>query len=476
MLQPADRVVAGVSGGADSVCLFLLLLEYAKRCPLSLAVAHVNHCIRAEAGEDARFVAALCKEKGIPFFLEEADVRGLAAEFGYSEEDAGRRLRYGAFYRAAGRLGGAKIAVAHNCNDNAETMLFHLFRGSGLQGLGGIAPVRGEVIRPLLCLERREVEAYLECVGASWRRDATNEGDTYRRNRIRHHILPYAEAEIVPGAVGHMGRTAELLRETEEYLAQQTRGALARCAEALPDGGIRIGAEAFAGLHPALRGRALLTLLKELSPTGKDISAVHVTDVLELLEKRGNRSLCLPFGIRAWRQYDSVTLARGCGDAAWRVGGTWRVEPVAAALGEEIFRHSLVYDLGDWGKIEFMGIFIKKGQEVPIKRYTKWLDYDKIKECVTIRPRRQGDYLTIAGRAGGMSHKSLKEYMITEKIPRQCRDAIPVVAAGSHVLWLAGGRISESFKVDGNTERVVQMKLLGAREDSKAEEKDGGEH
>lgn len=216
MLKAHDRVVVGVSGGADSVCLFLLLSEYAKRVPLSLAAVHVNHGIRREAGEDARFVEELCREKGVPFFLEERNVREFALRHGYSEEDAGRRVRYDAFFRTAERLGGARIAVAHNSNDNAETMLFHLFRGSGLRGLGGIAPVRGDIIRPILCLERQEVEAYLRSVSAGWCLDLTNQGDDYRRNRIRHHILPYAEEAVTAGAVGHMGRTAELLRETEE--------------------------------------------------------------------------------------------------------------------------------------------------------------------------------------------------------------------------------------------------------------------
>ena len=530
MLKAHDRVVVGVSGGADSVCLFLLLWEYAKKVPLSLAVVHVNHGIRRAAGEDARFVEELCREREIPFFLVEEDVRELASREGYSEEDAGRRVRYDAFFRTAERLGGARIAVAHNSNDNAETMLFHLFRGSGLQGLSGIAPVRGDIIRPILCLERREVEAYLRSVSAGWCLDITNEGDDYRRNRIRHHILPYAEEAVAAGAVGHMGRTAELLRETEDYLEIQTREALAKCVEAISEDsgladkrGFRIDIAGFHQNHTVLRKRILAKLLNGLSPTGKDISAVHVTDTLGLFEKEGNRSISLPFGIRAWRQYGSVFLERGrfspgkyfaaegagkrlpgenaggrqfgegdmsadrglpeekaakgdiSGNAA---GGTWREQPMTVNLGDEIFQAPSVYELGDWGKIEFTGFFIKKGQEVPIKRYTKWFDYDKIKECVVIRSRCQGDYFTIADKAGNIVRKSVKKYMVTEKIPRQIRNEIPLLAAGSHVLWLTGRRISEAFKVGEDTERILQVRLLGAEfcEDKETEEKDGGEH
>ena len=228
MIASGDRIVAGVSGGADSLCLLFLLLKYARRVPFRLCVVHVDHGIRRDAKEDARYVEELCAGEGIPFILRKADVPAFAKAEKCSEEDAGRRIRYEAFREAAEGMGGAKIAVAHNSNDNAETMLFHLFRGSGLKGLCGIAPVREGVIRPILCLDRREAEAYLEERGIVWRTDSTNDGDDYSRNRIRHHILPYAESKLFPGAVERMLRTAEMLQETEAYLEQQTREALDR--------------------------------------------------------------------------------------------------------------------------------------------------------------------------------------------------------------------------------------------------------
>ena len=301
-----------------------------------------------------------------------------------------------------------------------------------------------------------------------------------------------------------MGRTAELLRETEDYLRIQTREALEKCMQArtteyrlkdqesageMPErSAYRINIACFNRNHTILRKRMLFELLNRLSPTGKDISAVHVTDTLELFEREGNRGVCLPFGIRARRQYGSVFLERReRGFVSGKISETANECPGAGtagqsraeiSLGDEIFHTPFVYDLGDRGKIEFTGVFIKKGQEVPRKRYTKWFDYDKINECVAIRFRCQGDYLTIADRTGNMIRKSVKNYMVTEKIPRQIRDEIPVVAVGSHVVWLAGWRISEAFKVNENTERILQIKLLGAEfcEDGETEEKNGGEH
>lgn len=509
MIVPGDKIIAGVSGGADSVCLLFLLLEYCRKVPVSLCAVHVNHCIRADSGQDAQFVESLCRELGVSFYLVREDVRGLAAREKLSEEDAGRTARYRAFRRAAEEMGGTKIAVAHNMGDNAETMLFHLFRGSGLKGLCGIAPVRGNVIHPLLCLERREVEAYLTERGISWRTDSTNGEDHYRRNRIRHHILPYAESEIAQGAAVRMCRTAELLSETEDYLERQTREAWGQCVRAVGQSGAAAGRQQsyyivdvsrFRELHIVLRRRIVLGIAKALSPTGKDISAVHVEDVLSLFEELGNRDVSLPFGICARRRYNGVVLERrsrgdapgarsqlsrgdalgpgsqisrgdapGQGSQISREGapsgeqnpqnlqGVSRQEAELPARAEDF---PVTVRLENGEILEFKIIFGIKRQEILRNQYTKWLDYDKIVEVPVVRYRKPGDYLTIADGEGKLRHKPLKEYMITEKIPREQRGQIPVLASGSHILWLAGYRISEYFKVGENTNRVLQVKLM----------------
>ncbi len=490
MLTAGDRVVAGVSGGADSVCMLALLLAWRERAGLSLAVAHVNHGLRREAVEDAGYVEELCRREGIPFFLTETDVHRMALEEGCSEEDAGRRIRYRAFREAARQMGASRVAVAHNSDDNAETMLFHLFRGSGLAGISGIPPLRREegglwILRPILCLERREVEGYLRERGIAWRRDSTNEGDDYCRNRIRHHILPYAAREVSEGAVGHMLRTAWLLRETEEYLRQQTEDALGRCAvreelaalEGSPAAArYLVDVEAFLGFHKALRGRMLLELLKRLSPTGKDILAVHVQDTSALFEREGNRYVTLPFGIRARRQYAQVVLERTGEEGMTEEDGLSSWARMEVPLTEELFGMPVRVRLRGFGELEFSAFYIKKEWEVPQNRYTKWFDYDKMEERAVIRSRERGDFLTIAQGAGNMAHKSLKDYMISEKIPRHFRDQIPVVAFGSHILWLVGWRISEAFKVGGDTWRVLQVRLIKETIESRTEEKDVGAH
>lgn len=431
MIQPGDHLILGVSGGADSVCLLFLLLEYRKRVPVRLTVVHVNHGIRGKAaGEDAAFVEKLCEEQDVPFRLVSVDVPAFAAREKCSEEDAGRRLRYRAFREAMEELDGNKIAVAHNAQDRAETMLLHLFRGSGLKGLCGIEAVRGSIIRPLLCLERDEIEDYLKACGICWQNDYTNEEDEYTRNRIRHHILPLAEREVSAGVVSHMCRAADILSETEDYLRQQTEDALRSCVTRGRER-LEIVADDFLKYHPAIRKRILLRLLEEISPTGKDISALHVGDALSLVEKEGNRSIDLPYDICVRREYGRVFISR-------KQKETQRELP----------------------ELDYSEIFLINGEEVPKNKYTKWFDYAKMKESPTLRFRQTGDYLTLSDGKGGMIHKSLKDYMVTEKIPRELRDRIPVLAEGSHVIWLIGYRISEYYKVDGNTEHVLQVRLI----------------
>ena len=272
-------------------------------------------------------------------------------------------------------------------------------------------------------------------------------------------------------------RQARLLQEAEGYLRQQTREALEQCAASDGEGRYLVDAAAFQRFHNALRGRMLLELLGHLSPTGKDILSVHVRDALALFEREGNRYITLPFGITARRQYGQVVLERM--ETAERTGApppgdvqpAWRQEPEEVLLTEELFQRPARVLLGSQGELEFSAFFIKKEWEVPKNRYTKWFDYDKMEERAVIRCREQGDYLTIARGAGNMAHKSLKEYMIGEKIPRQLRDRIPVVALGNHVLWLVGWRISEAFKVTGDTERVLQVKFI-KKQGSGTEEKD----
>lgn len=457
MLQAGDRIVAGISGGADSVCLLFVLLEYAKKVPISLAVVHVNHGIRKEATEDAQYVERLCKQYELPFYLANVDVKQKAAIDKCSEEEAGRKARYEVFMQAAADFQANKIAVAHNSNDRSETMLFHLFRGSGIRGLGSIRPVRDNIIRPILCLERQEIEAYLQEAELAYCQDATNEEDDYTRNRIRHHILPYAEKEIVTGCVGHMAQTADMLSRVDDYLEMQTGMAMKACVEEDKKAySIVINIPKFRMQHTVIQERILLTVIKRLTPYQKDISAVHVRALQSLFSSETGKMISLPFSISARREYEKVILEIA--------NSNEKVIEEKEIIMEELSANPTEVKFDEQTTFTFSIFPYEKNSKVPQNQYTKWFDYDKIEQSLTLRKRRTGDYLSIRDGEGGISRKSLKNYMITEKIPRTGRDNIPILAEDEHVLWLVGFRISEYYKIDENTKRILQVQLTGRDE------------
>ena len=457
MLSPGDRVIAGISGGADSVCLLFVLLQLSKELAFKVHVVHVNHGIRAEAGEDAAYVQTLCRQYDLPFTLVEADVRTRADREKRSEEETGRLVRYEAFEKVCAQVGGTKIAVAHNANDQAETMLFHLFRGSGLTGLCGIRPVREQIIRPLLCVERGEIEDFLQQKGMSYCIDKTNEEDTYTRNRIRHHILPYAREWVSEGAISHMTNTAQLLQETEDFVKQVTQVAYDKCVTSVgreTDQGLQLQIPEALTYPPLIRKYLILSVLEECIPARKDVTARHVNAVVSFLENPGNRCLSLPGGFVARREYDRLIVER---DPVGQElpGQAWTIDP--ADTGE--------IGIPGLGALEFQVFDRKFLEDIPQNQYTKWFDYDKIKESLTLRTRKEGDYLTIDR---GLSRKSLQDYMVNEKIPRQVRDQVWLLADGQHILWVIGYRISQAYKVSEETKRILQVQLRGGHEDGGA--------
>ncbi|MDD3140949.1 MAG: tRNA lysidine(34) synthetase TilS, partial [Lachnospiraceae bacterium] len=219
MIAKQDKIVIGISGGADSVCLLLVLLELRKALEFSIVAVHVNHKLRGVAAEaDEKYVEKLCAHNDVLLERYHYDVNLIAKDKKVSTEEAGRIVRREAFNKAKEKYQGTKIAMAHHKNDNVETLLMNLARGTSLKGLGGILPVRGDIIRPLLCVERKEIELFLKNKGIDYCTDKSNEQDDYTRNRVRNHILPYFENEINVQTVTHMNNTIEQMQELQRYM------------------------------------------------------------------------------------------------------------------------------------------------------------------------------------------------------------------------------------------------------------------
>lgn len=448
MLCPGDKVVLGVSGGADSVCLLAVMEALQTELQTELCVVHINHGVRAEAGQDAAYVEQLCLERSLPFYLKEIRMEELAKQWKCSSEEAGRRARYAFFEEVCHATGSEKIAVAHNMGDCSETMLFHLFRGSGLIGLSGIRPVRDNIIRPILCLERREIEQYLSVKGLAYRHDITNDGDDYTRNRIRHHILPYAEEEIVCGATRNVYEAAKHLALVQDYIGQQVENAWEEVNIPAGEGRLALSLPKLAGLHEIVQKELLKKAVLQLTGSSKDITREHIDSLFELIGRSGNRRIQLPGFLWGERSYERLLLyvERACGEP-------WHEIPVT---GEALMAGAVRMAFEDveiaMEILEFSGNF----QDIPQNKYTKWLDYDKIKGDINVRHRRNGDYFTVKTPQGA-GRKKLKDYLIDEKLPREERDTLLLLAEGSHVLWLVPYRISEYYKVSEDTVRVLQI-------------------
>lgn len=450
MIQENYAVIAGVSGGNDSMTMLHLLKRFQADLHFHLRVVHVNHGIRgAEADRDQRTVENICTEWEIPCSVYRYDVPKLSAEWKLGTEETGRIVRRQAFQeekqKCREKYSCTCIALAHNRNDLAETMLHHLARGAGIRGLCSLKPVNGEVIRPLLCLERREIDDYIRECGISSVLDSSNLEDEYTRNRIRRHLLPVMESEINARAVEHMAETSRMLAEAEEFLTEEAAALVREYREA--DGSYCLREEFFQKKQ-ILKSYGIRTILEELSGRSRDLTQVHIRQVLDLYSCQVSRRLSLPYGLEAVRSYDGVILRKKTPHRA----GTEAVKT------QEFLLPSTSGELETpFGRFE-VKVFSYSGEKILEKKYTKWFDCDRIKCGLSVRTRRTGDYLTV-GRDGG--HKKLTRCMIDDKVPKETRDQIPLIADGEEILWIIGGRISERYKITSCTKNVLEITYQG---------------
>lgn len=463
MIEKGDVVVTGVSGGADSVCLLFVLCALRKKLGFGILVCHVNHGLRgAAADRDEEYVKKLCGQLNVPCRIFHKNVELIARKWKQSPEEAGRTARREAFETVCQENGGTKIATAHHRNDNAETVLLNLARGTGLKGMCGIRPVRGKWIRPLLPLSRRQIEEYLDGKKISWQEDATNGEDDYTRNRIRHNVIPVLEEQINSCSVQHIDELSWQAREIWEYLEYGTEQAWARCVAVKPDPAKSAGAKAppaleiaalsFRQERPAVQKQLLRKCLAFVKGGEKDIAAVHIEDLLLLFDRQTGRKLDLPGEIRAERTGSGVWLGKRTAETASRppeeimlnIPGTTRIP------GTDL---RIVCDFVE-------GADISQAKEMPQKSYTKWIDYDIIKDTVSVRTRQSGDYFVIDTEG---KQQKLKSYFINEKIPRSERDKMLLIADGHHIIWIPGRRMSRAYQIKNGTKRVLEIKILDER-------------
>ncbi len=430
MLCAGDRVVIGLSGGADSVCLLHVLLKLQETVPLTLQAVHVNHGIRgAEAERDEQFCKALCAKWTVPLTVQHYDVPQICKTTGESAEECGRRLRYAAFSEFAGET--AKIATAHNANDNAETVLLNLTRGTGLRGLCGIPPVRGNVIRPLLLCTRAEIEHYCAENGLDYVTDSTNLCADYRRNRIRREVIPIL-TELNPSVLTAVMRLTEGLRQDEAALQNAACAAAESCKTEQG-----YSAKALLMLPKSVCMRVLKNDLQ--TRCGEKIAAVHLETVYALLQSGGSADLpgkttaCVRHGILGFPKTSEIPV--------------WEI-PVSETDGFPLSVQTPA------GTVQIQKYGKKDLQILHKELLANAVDCAKIKGTLVLRSRRGGDTFTDSKRK---VTKTLKKWFNEQKISVEQRNAYPVFASADAVYWLGGFGTSARFLPDETTDEFLLL-------------------
>lgn len=461
MITTKDHIIAGISGGADSVCLFFVLLDIRSEQGILFTAVHINHGLRGEAADrDEAFVRDLCKKYEVPLEVFKIDLESIAKKRKQSLEESGRNIRREAFEHVCEKCRGTKIALAHHQNDNAETLLWNLARGTGLAGMGGICPVNGRYIRPLLCLDRSEIESMLRQRDQKFCTDDTNQDTEYTRNKLRHLLIPVLEKEVNSRTVRHMNEIMEELQDVRDYMESEAEKAFRKYVESsVPD--ILLVKDALWEDEPDILCTMVIRQAIGLAAGQmQNVGRIHIHAVRDLFKKQSGRSLDLPFSLRAVRTYEGVELYHA-----------------QRAYQEPQLSEKSVYRLCIPGETRFPDqelvvrckVFPKTKcfsmKEIPQKEYTKWFDYDIIETAPCIRTRRGGDHITIDQEG---HRQKLKSWFINEKIPARERDSIPCIASGNEILWIPGYRMSSAYQISGHTKQILQIEVV--KEEQKAKE------
>ncbi len=452
LLNKGDKVLVGLSGGPDSVCLLHLLNTIKDKYSLEIGAAHINHMLRGkEAMIDEEYAKKLCETLNIKFYSIRIDINKIANDRGVSTETAGRDERYKFFNDIKNKEGYTKIATAHNANDQAETILMRIMRGTGLEGLGGIPVERDAIyIRPILFLERDSIEKYCENNNLNPRIDKTNLENIYSRNKVRLDILPYMKKNFNNDIVKVINRMSLLLQEDNEFINNEAIKAFNKYCS-LKNNEIIINRELF-DREKAIITRVIRKSLTTLSKSTYDFEMKHVKEVINLKDIGTNKRIDLPNGIYAENIYGEIYI---------------KEKDSLINKNNEYSEVTIKKEDLNGLKIDFLGCLIEfevslreKNLKFNNNDLIKYFDYDKINEYVTFRKRKNGDRITPLGMNGS---KKIKDIFIDMKIPKDYRDNIPIMQIDNEIAWVLGVKTSNTYKVTKTTKKI--LKIICKREE-----------
>ncbi len=444
MFTPGDKVIAAVSGGPDSICLLHILNILKSSLNIGLIAAHVNHGLRGEEADgDEEYARKVCDSFGVPFFSRKTDITVLAAKKGISLELAGREARYDFFNELLSEHKADKIALAHNANDQAETILMRIIRGTGLEGLVGIKPVRdGVFVRPLIQICRHDIENYCNKNNLKLRIDRTNLDNIYTRNKVRLDLIPFIEENFNKDFINTLNRMSDILKKDNEYLEFVSGEVFERSCELKKDR-IVIKKEAFSEKE-AILARVIRVCINKLAGNINNIEKVHIYDIIKLHNHSTGKHIELPNNLTAVNNYGDINLKFKT-KAALTNKNEYKIEINDCKVIED-------FNL----KIETREIDASEDQNLKSGNFVKYFDKDKITGDITLRYRRDGDRIIPSGMSGS---KKVKDLFIDLKIPKDERDRIPIICFGNEISWILGVRVSERFKVSKNTRHILEIKV-----------------
>jgi tRNA(Ile)-lysidine synthase len=444
MIDLGDKVIVAVSGGPDSLSLLHILHKLKEDFNLTIYAAHVNHCLRGEESDkDEEYVEQFCREHHIEFFSRRVDINKLSKDMGLSTESAAREARYDFFKRLYEKLDADKIALAHNANDQAETVLMRIMRGTGMEGIIGIKAVRENIfIRPLINIKRESIERYCEDNNLNPRIDKTNLENIYSRNKIRLELIPYIKENFNSDIVTALNRLADTMSIDNDFLEDIANEKFKSYCERKEEKVI-IDKKAFKE-HEAVITRILRLALNQLKGNLYNVEKVHIYDLINLQKCGTGKKITLPSNIVGYNNYENIELS------------------IAKTSGNNEKKTEYILNINNENYLEAFNLrvsmrIVNREEKIDFKEnpQVKYFDYDKIKGSILIRTRKNGDHFTPFGMKGS---KKLKDFFMDLKIPKEERDRIPLICFGENIAWIVGYRISENYKVDKTTKNILEIK------------------
>lgn len=439
LIAVGDLVITGISGGPDSMALLDILIQLRPRLNFQLVVAHLNHGLRPEAAAEEKFVSDYCRIVQIPFYSRQVDVQEIATREKKSLEEAGRECRYQYFAELAAKLGANRIATAHHRNDNAETVLLNIIRGSGIKGLRGIRPINGKIIRPLLCVTKNEIESYLGENCIEYCIDLSNYSTDYLRNRIRHNLLPLLEQNYNPRIVEGLNQLADIAAAENNAMETETARFWEQLVIKQETDEIILDAHRILQLHPAFQRRVIMKTLSIIQGENS-WDATDIKVVINLLSKSGSsRRLQLKQGLYVKKVYEHIAFTRKL--------------PGKISFSYKVTVPGQVY-IKETGKSYSFQLLERK--DFKPQAGDLYLDYDKIQGELYLRSRQPGDVFCPRGMQGT---KKIKDFFIDLKVPQDKRDQVPLLIAEKKIYAILGFRIAQDAAVDDTTRRILLITI-----------------